>query len=538
VLVLIAAAGFAARSALGHRRTAEDVAHALGGRLVFDRCELIYPDTISDEDAQLFARDCAFRLDQVEAFFGLETGSVEHIRVYLFTDADEKQELMGAGHTSIAKPWRNEVYVQGFSFPHPVLKHEIAHVVAGTFAARPLHVSGALGGVLVSPGMIEGAAVAAAWSERELTPHAWSRAMHDLDVAPPLRDVMGLSFLGLNASRAYVLAGSFSRFLIDEHGVERYRKAYRTADLEGAYGRGIDELESEWVEFLSTIKLRPGDIDLARDRFVQPVVFGKVCAHEVAQLRTEADDCELRGAWREAVEARELVETYSGGDGRSRLELGGALLRLGDDGRASKLLRALSRDKALPGIYTRAAIGLEADRAWRKGRRSAALKLLKGLARQPGFENERRMLTVKLAALEDDRAEPFLKQFFVGGTVFGPESPDLGMLTLSEMIRADPDLAIGHYLLGRQLWMRDAFDRALPYFARAEELGLPTEPLRAANRFLTAISLFRTGELERARTIFSELADDEERPSGARATARDWVERCDWELERRAAGGS
>jgi tetratricopeptide (TPR) repeat protein len=147
------------------------------------------------------------------------------------------------------------------------------------------------------------------------------------------------------------------------------------------------------------------------------------------------------------------------------------------------------------------------------------------------------MIEVKLAALDNDRAGPYLKRFLIGGNPFGAESPDLGMLTLAELIAELPDFGLAQYLLGRQLWIRGHFERALPYFGRARELGLSSPELRSENQRLEAISLFRLGQYDRARRAFRELADDESRPSGARARALDWIERCDWEAELNGSRG-
>ena len=320
-----AALGVAFAPALGHRRDAEDVAEALGGRARFGRCVVIHADSIDAEAAARVARDCAFRLHQHEQFFDIEFPG--ELTVYLFADPEQKQELIGAGRTSVAKPWRREVYIQGAQFPHPVLSHEIAHVITAVFGAQPLGVSGRLGGVLVSPGLVEGAAVAAAWDEEELTPHLWSKAMIELGVAPPLESVLGLDFLTLNASRAYVLAGSFSRYLIETHGPARYRQAYRTADPAAAYGRPVVELERQWRRFLEDVELRPGDLELARDRFDRPAVFGKVCAHEVAQLRQRARRCEARENWDQAAQLRRKVVRYSARDASSQYQLARDLAR-------------------------------------------------------------------------------------------------------------------------------------------------------------------------------------------------------------------
>jgi hypothetical protein len=80
------------------------------------------------------------------------------VTAFFFRDTSEKRRLMGASNTYIAKPWRNEVYLQLGGWPHPVLFHEIVHVVAGNVGRGPFRVSGGIGGLLPSPGIVEGVA--------------------------------------------------------------------------------------------------------------------------------------------------------------------------------------------------------------------------------------------------------------------------------------------------------------------------------------------------------------------------------------------
>src|SRR5690606_11745554 len=117
-------------------------------------------------------------------------------------------------------------------FPHPVLAHAVAHVVAGNLAPWPFHVSGAAAGLWPNPGLIEGLAVALAWDAREgLTPHEWARAMLDLGLMPRLGDLLGLGFLQGNAGRAYTASGSFLRYLGDTRGAEVLRRTYAGGDV-------------------------------------------------------------------------------------------------------------------------------------------------------------------------------------------------------------------------------------------------------------------------------------------------------------------
>ena len=64
---------------------------------------------------------------------------------------------MGGRTTMVAKPWLHEIHIHPAHSPHPVLAHELAHVVAAPFGAPPLQLS-ARHGLLVNMGLVEGLA--------------------------------------------------------------------------------------------------------------------------------------------------------------------------------------------------------------------------------------------------------------------------------------------------------------------------------------------------------------------------------------------
>jgi hypothetical protein len=50
---------------------------------------------------------------------------------------------------------------------------------------------------------------------------------------------------------AYILAGSFVKFLIEKDGLALFRSLYETADYEKVYGKSFATLEREWRASLS-----------------------------------------------------------------------------------------------------------------------------------------------------------------------------------------------------------------------------------------------------------------------------------------------
>ena len=47
--------------------------------------------------------------------------------------------------------------------------------------------------------------------------------------------------------RAYFEAGSFVRFLIETHGIEKFKQAYYLRPIENVYGKSLDALEQDWL---------------------------------------------------------------------------------------------------------------------------------------------------------------------------------------------------------------------------------------------------------------------------------------------------
>jgi hypothetical protein len=239
---------------LGHRTHAAWIAENLGGRIDGPCCTLLFPRELDRDDAQRLHVDCQFRVTQMERVLGVR--QLRPITAYLFRSSDEKRALMGAGNIYIAKPWRNEVYLQVQSWPHPVFAHEIAHVVAGNYGVGPFRVAGRLGGLWPNPALIEGVAVAAAWSVHDgLTPHQWARAMLEQQMAPSLSAITGAAFLAQPKGQAYTLSGSFVRYVLDTYGNRAVRRLYMTSDAATAVGKPLEPLEREWHTFLKPTPL-------------------------------------------------------------------------------------------------------------------------------------------------------------------------------------------------------------------------------------------------------------------------------------------
>ncbi|MDI7266690.1 MAG: hypothetical protein QME96_01690 [Myxococcota bacterium] len=510
------ALGWLAGPGLGHRTSAEHIAAELGERAAGRVCDVFAPrNHIAADDLRLLVEDCDFRAESIRRFLGLDAGG-ERITVFAFQDEAQKARLMGAGRTSVAKPWRREVYVNLAGFPHPVLEHELAHVILGDLAPRPFRIPALAAGLLPAPGLIEGAAVAVEWAPDVMSPHGWAAAMDRLGLLPEADDLVGVGFLGHAAGLAYTAMGSFVRRLIETRGTCAFRRLYAQADFEAAYGRPVADLWTEWRAWLATVPLDDARIDAARARFDVPGFFRARCPRTVARLALRRDERAAAGDMLGAAVVQERICEVSGDDPGQRATLVRAWLAAG------KPERALAEGG--PGRGLRDDVEqMMADAWWVLGRREEALDTYRRLLGRATEAAERRVLLVKIHGLSDPVAEPFVRVYLVERPAGDRES---ALRLLEDYVRVAPTDPIAHYLLGRRLTGADRHADADAALTAAVVMGLSPDDLRLeAVRLLVALA-YRAGDLGQAASDAALLA-----ASGSerfRAEGADWLERIDW----------
>jgi tetratricopeptide (TPR) repeat protein len=522
-LLAIAIALGASHARLGFSRSTDDVARALGAEKRTAHFVLHYsPTGPFARDIELWAADHEFRWRELSELFHVEPQAPVH--AFLFDSPAQKAQLMGAGHTSIAKPWRREIYLQHEPWPHPVLKHELAHVFAGAFGDPIFHASRR--GVFLDVGLVEGVATAAAWHGAPLTPHQQAHVMRARGIAPPLDAVFSLRFLRYNGSAAYAEAGSFCRFLLDTRGPAPLEAVYRAGGsaeaYRAAYGAPRAELVAEWETFVDALVVPEPQQKLAEERLGAPSVFHRVCAHELALRREAAAQAAAAGDRTRALAELESVCHDEPDDPEAIAEL-----MLGERGSqkndraAATARRLLAHPKVSPPLRARAE-ALLADLAFEAGDLPAARARYLAAAALPLDEANARLLTVKQRIAGMDAPPPELVRMLVDPQ----RNAALDLATTQALATAHPDDALYQYLWARQLDQQSLWAQAAEAFARARALGLPDARFsREADR-LEGLARFRLGQFDRARAAFRRLAENA--PDGVRLAAEDWLRRCDF----------
>ena len=508
----------------GHWSTAASIEEALGGHQRGHRCDVIYPRALAARDAELFTRDCDARVPQIEAFYGAH--GPEHIRVFLFSNENEKGWLMGASHTYIAKPWREEVYVQEASYPHPVLSHELAHVIAGSFARGPFRVAGPLGGFWPDPGRIEGFAVAAAPDETdELTVTEWAASMQKLGLLPPLRSVFELEFLGISASRAYTVAGAFVVFLRERYGSEAVRRWYGGAALGDVFGgKDLAALEVDFHDVLAQVRVPEQALLTAKARFEQPAFFARRCPRIVDRALGDGNQRLGTGDTKGAEEGFRRALALDPNNIDARFGLAGCARRRGDTGAALERYVTLGRDKTLGKPQAAHALETSGDIELASGHDNEAYRLYTQALALVFDEDRRRTLEVKRLASRGTVRDAVITLLI--GSPDWPPGWDAAAPLLQAWSDSHPTDDLAPYLIGRNLLLAGRYPDAIRYLDHALSFVPALASVRREALRLRLIAGCALGRDSSRTTLLDRALSDPDLPLARRIGLHRMLERC------------
>lgn len=256
--------------------TSNDIQQALGRRT--ESNHFVYYYSRKDYSIAEIIRLRAiaeYQYDKVVQMLHVGYRTDPKIEVYLYPSSGEKQRLIGTSNTNIAKPWNRQIHLTSASFAS-TFRHELVHIVAGEFGFPVIHAS-------LRMAMNEGLAVATDWPTGLFTPHHYAAA---LSRDNSLGDVSSLfSYTGFavqSSSFAYLVAGSFCRYLIERYGIDRFKYAFGNGNFIAAFGEGIEPLINQWKVFLKSIDISQLPPETVRSLFQHPSIFYRTCAREVA----------------------------------------------------------------------------------------------------------------------------------------------------------------------------------------------------------------------------------------------------------------
>lgn len=493
----------------------------LGGLLETEHLVLHFPREKKEPERELLARDAEASYRAIRAFAGLElsppsptkassrAASAPKIDVYLYRSPAEKRRLIGAAEVSFTKPWLRQVHTNDAPAPHPILRHELAHVVLAEVARGPWGVPG----LVPQMAFIEGIAVAADWPPGEFTVHEEARALRELKLLP---DVARLFAPGLfyaeSGPRAYTTAGSFVRFLWETRGAGFLREAYSGRATLG----DLRALAGEYGRFLDALPPSPRATALASQRFFAPAIARKPCAHEVAGLEGDAGAAIQRGDPAQAALLWARCAALEPDDPALLLQLGRAQVAAGDLAAARATQeRALLHPKLSRPL--RAQLLTEAgDAAWKSSDLAAARTLFDQATELPQSEALERALLLRQRALTDPQSASALRRLLAGN-----DSGPAVWLALRDLDLARPADGVFAYLLAKQLQNHADWAECATFVRAALSRSLPGPLFKQEALRMQGIAAWHLGDEPLARAAFTALGVDA--PPGRALEASRWL---------------
>lgn len=508
-----------------------DIIERLGGTVETEHFIIHYdPAETSTERLERMVEDHEFRYAEMSAWLDTDpvTWRGRKLRSVVYPNRRQQERLMGSRGTLVARPWTHEMHIRYDGYRDGALAHELAHLFTAPFGGGPLQLA-TRGGLLPDIGLLEGIAMAADWPVGDLDPHEAAAAMRQLDIAPDIRSVFSpTGFWSQPLGKAYTLMGSFVRWLVDTHGIERFQQAYANGDFEGVYGAPAVDLVADWEAYVDEIAVSESKLELARFRYKRKSIFGKTCARTVADLKRQAWISENRGDYETALALWDQIRGFNkrGSDeGKRGLEEAELLAKLDrtDDATAilDNLLERTGKRRLRPAMRAKV-LELKGDLLWQADRGDEGIGAWSEALTLGVSDGTRRQLQVKLRAASSD--DPFVRR--IGRDYLlntdGARSALFEALTWARAQPADP---IPRYLVGVQLYTAQEYAAAVDLLAGPEGT-LPTVHLDEQRRRLLGTSLFWLHRLDEADAALSTLVDSES--SRQAEYAREMRDRAAW----------
>ena len=539
----------------GFHTTAPSLADHLLGTRETDHFIIHYaPSSQTARDIEYVAAEHEFAWSRLAEQLGEEP--TWKIHSYVFPTPEAKRNLLGAGNTEVAPPWRGHIYLNEQPFPHRVLHHELAHAFSYSYG-DPVFGAAAtidLTGPHFNLALIEGFATALApRPDGALDLHDQAAILERLGLRPALGEIMGLSFWGKASRRAYTAAGSFCLWLIETRGVDAFKRLYRSAgDFVLAYETPLAELEQAWLAFLATREIRPRDLESLRQRFKQRPIFQRPCAHRAADLVAEANLAHARGDAPHRLDALKTLCAVEPEQPEHRLVLALAEAQSGQLAEAEATLASLDGLQDLTDTVLAIQDERRGDLALARGDLPAAQAAYDRALARGVAETQERVLQLKRLGAVDPALAPRLLAYFDPFEPH-PEHPHEAVLRLHaalQIVALPGYAAIGGYLAGRQLLnvqdgaaARVHLERALSpgpgdklHGASGLDKPLPTPELRRGAGLMLIEACLRTRDYPRARAALDVLLKDPTLGPGHRQDLAQWSDRIAFFERTRPAG--
>ena len=252
----------------------------LNKKVITEHFVIHYPNDIEEDEIKIITLHHEYYFSRLSKFFSVEVN--KKIESFVFNSNIEKGRLFGSANADVAKPWLHQIYTTKDSY-NKTLEHEIAHIFSASFGGGIFKVADGL-----NPTLIEGAAVAGSpyydgYSIDYMASLAWKNG-YRININNLFN---GVSFFGQTSSLSYIYAGSFSKYLIDNYGISKFKLFYSDIDFTKIYHSALKDMTNKYYNYLANIDVKE-DSSKANYYFGRKTIFQKVCPRYVSDRLKDA----------------------------------------------------------------------------------------------------------------------------------------------------------------------------------------------------------------------------------------------------------
>lgn len=519
------------RFALGFDMDEAHLLQKLDGYVRTEHFDIHYPRRNDIErHIEMIALDHEFRFHQIEREFGIQYP--HRITSFIYANEEMKKKLIGAGGTQYADCAKHSMHLNFERLPIKILHHEMIHVMLSDYG---LPVVGFSAKVVVTEGMAVAMGGPTRW-DTDLD--VWAASMKAIDRLPRIKKIMGVQFWRESGARAYVAAGSFTRFLMSRpNGTAKLLAAYAKGDLARQFGQPLSELERQWHEHLTGIEARLTDaqIERARYRFGFKSIFEMRCPREVGRLMNQAHNRTRKRYYHQADRLYQRAAELDRDNvriARNRLK---PLLRSGRYDLAAQLAETISRVQGTPDnpakdrrgriigsqVIAQRAQSILAALVWARGDCESATAIYRSIRDADLSNSLVREAACALYAMEHAELEPYVRAFL---TDFSNEH--VGAWALAEGLRAHPADPVLLYLTARRMFGQQVYAPAIDTMKQALAADLPHGRIIEKAWGTIGYAAFMLGDLTQARAAY-EQAHSLLAPHGEATEVESWLARID-----------
>ena len=495
---------------LGFRFTASEIQHELGGSATSGHFDFYFSDeSLPANEVRFLKAEAEYQYGVVVARMKESLHRGDKISVYLYPNGESKRHFIGTSTTNIAKPWRREIHLTLDSF-EDTFRHELVHVLASGIGIPVIHASDRLA-------LNEGLATAVDWSGK-FSPHEYAAALQRENLlGDPAALFTYSGFASQPGSYAYIVAGSFCRYLIDRFGVQSFKQVFPTAHFVGVYGRSLDELTDDWKQFLRTVDGSAISSETVRTLFAQQSIFRKTCARVTADRNSRAVQA-IRVRNYEAAED-EFLASFE--DARTAFALRGLFQSLIGQKKYGEIIKAYDElDGRSMLRYNPGVLFLLGDALWLRGRALESLEAFRRVEEMNYSDGFSESAALRRMIVREPRLNSSLREYYYGNL------PDSARGEILRGLLAFPDSrAVARYLQAGESVRKGANQEGGIAYRDAMN-GMSDQVLLLGCSVNAAHAFYRAGEFEESKSVMWRAQNLTHLPMRLKQI-EEWIDRCD-----------